>query len=80
MLWFFEKLFGFIMERASNFGLSLDYIEELVEKLNEGYGFDIETKKKMARTKDLEKWYEFMGNEQIVNHKPLIEAEVFREF
>ena len=41
------------MARPSNFLFSWDYVEELVEKLNEGYGFDIETKKKMARTKDL---------------------------
>jgi hypothetical protein len=41
------------MARPSNFLFRIDYIEELVEKLNEGYGFDIETKKKMSRTQDL---------------------------
>lgn len=50
------------------------YIDLMVDRLNEGFGFDVETKRNIARIKDLEKWYSYFDeNSQGMNHKPLLD-------
>lgn len=54
------------------------YIDLMVDRLNEGFGFDVQTKRKIARTKDLEKWYAYFDeNRDGINHKPLIDEQIY---
>lgn len=57
------------------------YIDLMVDRLNEGFGFDVETKRTIARIKDLEKWYSYFDeNSQGMNHKPLLDKQIYLLF